>query len=234
MTEHDPNRGDGYRPGSTYAAGGNPAREGAAPELGRAASETARSATSTAQGAGGSLKERASEDWQAVKSMAQDELGHATGRAKEAAEGQKTYAAERLGGLATAMQKVGDELAQGDQPEVGRYAKQIGDSIQRLAGDIKGKEMGEIAAMAEDFGRRQPAAFLGIAALAGFAASRFLTASADRRQAGASPTDGVTRASASPRSADGVGTTSTAASPVSPATGAGYATSYTPEGRYNG
>jgi hypothetical protein len=34
--------------------------------------------------------------------------------------------------------------------------------------------------IAQDFGRRQPAAFLGAAALLGFAASRFLLASAKR------------------------------------------------------
>ncbi len=234
MSEQDPSRGSGYQPGSTYTAGGNPAREAHAPETRRTASGTAQSTVST-PAAGGSLKEKASEDWQAAKSMAQGELSHATERAKEAAEGQKTYAAERLGGLATAMQKVGDELAQGDQPEVGRYARQIGSSIQRFAGDLRGKDMGEIAAMAEDYGRRQPAAFLGIAALAGFAASRFLTASADRPQAGSSATGDLTRSSASSLSAGGAGgTTSTATSPVSPATGAGYATSYTPEGRHNG
>jgi hypothetical protein len=40
-----------------------------------------------------------------------------------------------------------------------------------------------MAGMAEEFGRKQPLAFLGVAALAGLAGSRFLTASAKRTSA---------------------------------------------------
>jgi len=56
----------------------------------------------------------------------------------------------------------------------------MGKSVQRIAKDLEGKDLGAVATMAEDFGRKQPLAFLGAAALAGLAASRFLTATANR------------------------------------------------------
>lgn len=228
MTERDINQGAGSQSGSTYAAGGNPARETSPSTVGSTLSVTPLPSSSNQQAAGqpaGGLKDKITDDWQSAKSAARTEFTHATQHAKTAAGDQKNFAAERVSGVASAIEKVGSELEQGDQPEVGRYAKQIGSSIQRFARDIKGKDMGEIAAMAEDFGRRQPAALLGIAALAGFAASRFLTASAVRR------TDNPHEQPSNP--APGTGS-ATSASPVGPATGANYATGYPPEGNYNG
>jgi hypothetical protein len=126
-----------------------------------------------------------------LKDKVQDDLSTATDAVKETANTaldkvtetvaeQTTFAAHQVGGIATALQKVGSELENGDQPQVGRYAKQIGESVQAIAKNIEGRDLGEIAGMAEDFGRKQPLAFLGVAALAGLAASRFLTASAKR------------------------------------------------------
>ncbi|ASY66992.1 hypothetical protein SJ05684_b60100 (plasmid) [Sinorhizobium sojae CCBAU 05684] len=97
------------------------------------------------------------------------------------AEGQKNAAARQLSGVGTAIEKVGAELEQSDQPALGRYARQIGNSLRKYAGDVEGRSLGEIAAVAEDFGRRQPLAFLGLAAIAGLSASRFLVASSERR-----------------------------------------------------
>lgn len=228
MTERDLNRGPGVQPEnrgpslqpeSTYADAGNPARDIPASQ----ASQGTGAAT-TGQAAESGIVEKAKEDWRGAKSAARVEISHATEKAKEAAEGQKDFAAEQVGSIAAAIGKVGDELQQGDQAAVGRYAKQIGSTVQRFADDIKGKDMGQIAGMAEDFGRQNPAAFLGIAALAGFAASRFLTASADRRmQQTSSPNDaGITRSPSRP------------ASPAAPGTNTNFTSGYQTGGTYNG
>jgi hypothetical protein len=85
-----------------------------------------------------------------------------------------------VSGIAAAFEKVGAELEASDQRQVGRYAREIGSSVAAVAKRIEGKDLGEIATLAENFGRRQPMAFLGIAALAGLTASRFLIASSKR------------------------------------------------------
>ncbi|XAZ25940.1 nutrient deprivation-induced protein (plasmid) [Sinorhizobium sp. B11] len=102
------------------------------------------------------------------------------GKVEETVVDQKNFAARQVGGIASALEKVGNELESGDQRDVGHFAKRIGRDIQAIATDMEGRDLGEIAGMAEDFGRREPVAFLGAAALVGLVASRFLTASAKR------------------------------------------------------
>ncbi|MBY2926714.1 nutrient deprivation-induced protein [Rhizobium leguminosarum] len=126
------------------------------------------------------LKEKLADDVTAAKNTIKEGAETAVEKVKEVVSDQTTFAARQVGGVAKALEKVGAELEASDQPEVGRYAKQIGRSFQGFATQMQGKDIGEIAAMAEEFGRKQPLAFLGIAALAGLSASRFLTASAKR------------------------------------------------------
>lgn len=127
------------------------------------------------------LRQKAKEDMAAVRSTAKDELSGVYHSAEEAAERQKGYAADKVAGIASAIQKAGSELEQQEQPDIGRMTRQMGESVGRFADDLQGKSLSEIAAMAEDFGRRQPLAFMGIAAIAGLAASRFVGASASRQ-----------------------------------------------------
>ncbi|WP_246704565.1 nutrient deprivation-induced protein [Rhizobium sp. P32RR-XVIII] len=126
------------------------------------------------------LKDKIAEDLSGARDTIKEGAEAAVVKAKEAVSEQTNFAARQVGGIATALQKVGLELEKSDQSEVGRYARQIGSSVQSFAKQMEGRDLGEVATMAEDFGRKQPLAFLGIAALAGLAASRFLTASASR------------------------------------------------------
>lgn len=140
-------------------------------------------AASTAQAAKATftdLQDKASEDLRAIKDTAKDQAQHALDSASDMAAEQKNFIASKLGAVASALEKVGGELNQGDERTVGRYAQDLGGSAKRLAEDLKGRDMREIMTMAESFGRKQPLAFLGLAALAGLAASRFVTASAER------------------------------------------------------
>jgi hypothetical protein len=127
-----------------------------------------------------SLSDRVREDAGAAQETLNTAASNAAEKAKAAASGQVNFAARQVQGVARAFEKAGAELEGSDQADVGRYTKQIGQSVERLAKKMEGKDIGEIATLAEGFGRQQPLAFLGIAALAGLAASRFLTASAKR------------------------------------------------------
>ncbi|EJC64646.1 hypothetical protein Rleg5DRAFT_1397 [Rhizobium leguminosarum bv. viciae WSM1455] len=132
------------------------------------------------------LEAKVSEDVSAAKDAIRDGADTAVEKAKEAISQRTSFAARQVGGVALALEKAGTELEGSGQAEVGRYAKQIGRSVQTVARRMEGKDIGEIATMTEEFGRKQPLAFLGIAALAGLAASRFLTASANRQTAAGS------------------------------------------------
>ena len=56
----------------------------------------------------------------------------------------------------------------------------LADGASRISETVRDNDVDAILSMAQDFGRKQPAAFVGAAALLGFAASRFLLASAKR------------------------------------------------------
>ncbi|WFU12321.1 nutrient deprivation-induced protein (plasmid) [Rhizobium sp. CB3090] len=128
----------------------------------------------------GSSGEAVRENLEELRQFAGEQTEQAKAALSDAAEDKKNLAARQLGGVASAFEKIGAELERTDQQFVGRYAKQIGRSLQGFSRDIEDRDLGEIAGMIEDFGRRQPLAFLGLAAIAGLTASRLLTASARR------------------------------------------------------
>jgi ElaB/YqjD/DUF883 family membrane-anchored ribosome-binding protein len=199
------NRGDGPQAGSTYAS--------ITDQPGRSDGQGSSNAGAHAEG---DLRQKAKEDLASVRNIAQEEFSNVSARAGEMAEEQKGFAAEKMAGIAAAIKKAGDELENQEQPDVGRMTRQMGETVERFAEDIKGRNMSEIAGMAEDFGRRQPLAFLGMAAIAGLAASRFIGASASRQS---SMKPRATGTAGSDFGASG-GTSATARAPsTAPATG---------------
>jgi hypothetical protein len=128
----------------------------------------------------GDLKRKATDDLGTVKGKAKEQLQEASGKVEEVASKQKNIAARYAASIGTALEKVGAEMHSGEDAQVGKYARELGSTVKSYAKDIEDREFREIANMAEDLGRRQPLTFLGVAALAGLAASRFLTASAHR------------------------------------------------------
>ena len=126
------------------------------------------------------LREKINDDIGSIKATVADVAQNATDKASEMALQQKGYAADQIGKLAGALERVGKELQSEDAGAIGGYATQLGASARQFADKVKDKDIREIASVAEDFGRRQPLAFMALAAVAGLAASRFLMASNDR------------------------------------------------------
>lgn len=116
-----------------------------------------------------------------ILNEAQRQFDRAAEKAKGMAQEQKDSIAAQLESMAAAVAKLADEL-EGDQHATAGYARSVANGMRRFSQGLRERDLDELVAMGEDFGRRQPAAFMGIAALAGFAASRFLLASARRRQ----------------------------------------------------
>lgn len=129
------------------------------------------------------IREKLSDDIRSASSFARNELSGASEKVQATANDQKNVIATRMSGIASAIEKVAGELEQGDNREVGKVARSVGSGIKKFSDDIQDRSLGEIAGMAEDYGRKQPLAFLGLAAIAGLAASRFLTASAQTTKA---------------------------------------------------
>ena len=65
-----------------------------------------------------------------------------------------------------------------------RLVAKANDGLRSVSDSLRGKDLDQIVQDAESFARRQPALFLGAAALAGFLAVRFLKSSKPADNAG--------------------------------------------------
>jgi hypothetical protein len=126
------------------------------------------------------LTDKAAADVRDLKGQAQEQVSAAADKAKSFAGEQKDLLATQVNGVADAIAKVADQLDQSEQQTVARYARDLAGGLSRFGRNVEGKDVDEVMGMAQSFGRRQPLAFLGAAALAGFMATRFAQASAHR------------------------------------------------------
>jgi len=116
----------------------------------------------------------------AVGEEAKAQIAEVAEKAKSMAEEQKQVVVDQLDSVSSSLDRVAGELE--DQGEsTARYVRMVADGANKLTSTVRDNNVDDMLAMAEDFGRKQPVAFMGAAALLGFVASRFLVASASRR-----------------------------------------------------
>ncbi len=125
------------------------------------------------------VKDEASTQITQLADQAKEQVSKATEQVKSVAAEQKDLLAAQIGGVADAMQRVATDLESSASASA-PYARMIADNAELLSSTVRNNDVDQIMAKAQDFGRRQPVAFMGAAALLGFAASRFLLASANR------------------------------------------------------
>lgn len=155
---------------------------GAPPQLVAQATEDTRQVAEKVTHDLEAVKHRAADDVRDLQHEAGAKVGEATESVKSFASDQKNLAASQINGVAAAITKVADELEGSDQAAVGRYARELASGLSSFGKTVEERDVDDLMGMAQDFGRKQPVAFLGAAALAGFVASRFALASAHRRE----------------------------------------------------
>jgi hypothetical protein len=120
------------------------------------------------------IKEQASEFIDAAKDVA----SQATNKFKQTVDGQKSAGADYVGSLADTIRRAAGEF-DGDLPIAGTYIRKAASQVEGVADTIRSGNFNDLVRGAQSFARRQPTAFLGMAALAGFGIVRFLKSSAD-------------------------------------------------------
>jgi ElaB/YqjD/DUF883 family membrane-anchored ribosome-binding protein len=120
------------------------------------------------------LKDQAS----GLASDAREMVGQAADKIKETVSDKKAAGADYVGSLAETIRRASREF-DNDLPIAGKYIRKAASQVENVADSIRSGEFSDLVRNAQSFARRQPTAFLGIAALAGFAAVRFLKSSSD-------------------------------------------------------
>jgi hemerythrin superfamily protein len=95
---------------------------------------------------------------------------------------QQQAVAEHVGGLAEALHHTAQHLQEQHRDVVAQYTGQAAQGLERLSQTLRQRDLHAVVEQVEDFARRQPAVFIGSAALLGFLAARFLKSSAESRQ----------------------------------------------------
>jgi hypothetical protein len=137
--------------------------------------------------AGAEIKQRAGDVLRASTDTARDKFKEAADAAKEAAAGT----ADRFQDQAREQQRSGADFVgrfagnirdaarafENDVPFAARGINSAAEYVDEAADKIRNGSFRDLVDGATDFAKRQPAAFLGLSVLAGFAAVRFLRAS---------------------------------------------------------
>jgi ElaB/YqjD/DUF883 family membrane-anchored ribosome-binding protein len=140
----------------------------------RATAEQARQAASEAAS---TLKQEAAQAAGTLKQEGVALIDTAKSRAQELAEQGQQAGAQQTQGIAQAVHRAAEALEE-QSPELARTVHDAAGAIDNLARALQDRSPTELLRSAEDFARRQPLAFVGVTALAGFALARFAKASA--------------------------------------------------------
>jgi hypothetical protein len=138
------------------------------------AGEQADGATQEAQAKAAEVKDRAQE-------TARSAAANARGRAVEQIDQRSTEAGRRVSDAAGDVRSVGEELRRQGKDGAAKIADQAAERAERVGGYLEDSDADRILRDVEDFGRQRPWAVVAGGLVLGFAASRFLKASSERR-----------------------------------------------------
>ncbi|MBR0695861.1 hypothetical protein [Bradyrhizobium lablabi] len=140
--------------------------------------------------AGGEVRQRAGDALRASTDVARDKFKEAADAARDVAEG----AADHFQDKAEQQQRSGADFLSrfagnirqaahafdSDAPFAARGINSAADYVEDVGEKVRNGTFGDLVDGASDFAKRQPAAFLGLSVLAGFAAIRFFKASGSK------------------------------------------------------
>ncbi|MBM9593146.1 hypothetical protein [Roseitranquillus sediminis] len=137
--------------------------------------DAAERAKAEARSLGEEIKSQGAAAAGAARDTAREYADRARHEAYARGEAYREHAADETSKVAAALRKASEDLSDGSPQE--RFVAQIADGVAEAADRVRGMTLDEVARETTGFARRHPAAFLGGAALVGFAAARFLKAS---------------------------------------------------------
>ena len=140
--------------------------------------ETSRSTVDEVKEKGAEIVSTAQEQ---VAEKASEVREDAAFQLREQVDQRSTQAGEQVDAVAHALRSGGRQLRTEGKASSAQLVDELAQRAERLGGYLKSADADRILGDIEEFARRRPWLAAGGAALAGFAASRVLKASSDRR-----------------------------------------------------
>lgn len=113
-----------------------------------------------------------------VKAKGADMLEAARDRANDLADEGKEAGSRQMRGFATAIRNAAEDL-EDTSPEIAGHVRAAAGSIEEISSALRDRSVGQLISDANLLARRHPAAFFGVAAVAGFALARFAKSSGE-------------------------------------------------------
>ncbi|WP_370281804.1 hypothetical protein [Pseudooceanicola sp.] len=130
------------------------------------------SAADEARKAADEAKSAASEEAQSFRDNVEEEVSRRAGDTRDTLAGE-------VGEFGEALRSASGKLRRGSPQE--QLVTSAANAMEEFSSHVRGRDLGELLEEVNTFGRRNPAAFLGGAALLGFAGMRLAKASQRRR-----------------------------------------------------
>lgn len=130
------------------------------------------SAADEARKAADDAKSAASEEAQSFRDNVEEEVSRRAGDTRDTLAGE-------VGEFGEALRSASGKLRRGSPQE--QLVTSAANAMEEFSSHVRGRDLGELLEEVNTFGRRNPAAFLGGAALLGFAGMRLAKASKRRR-----------------------------------------------------
>lgn len=115
---------------------------------------------------------------ESARDVVRESAGRIWDDAKEGARStldeQRRSTAAGMGDVAAALRDAAERRRRDGDDGFARLTVSAADGLERLSGTLRDKDVGAMLRDVDTFARRQPAAFFGIAVVAGFAAVRWL------------------------------------------------------------
>ncbi|HEV7298659.1 MAG TPA: hypothetical protein VGN72_04780 [Tepidisphaeraceae bacterium] len=136
----------------------------------------------TASDAGRQAKEKAGQVAEQAQRKAAEYARQAQSQGVAMLDQQKSRAAEQINTFSDAAHRAADKFREEQDDNIAGYIDAAADEVQRVGEYLRERDLNTLWRDAQSFGRRRPEWFLGGMFVAGLALTRFLKASAERRE----------------------------------------------------
>jgi hypothetical protein len=161
------------------SGGGNTAAPEKPKSIGEQALSASRELKDKASDIAGASADRLKGQASELVDAAKDVASQAADKLKDAVADKKGAGAEYVGNLADTLRRAAREFDT-DLPIAGTYIRKAASQVENVSDSIRTGDFNDVVRNTQAFARRQPTAFLGLAALTGFAVVRFLKSSSDQ------------------------------------------------------